>query len=88
MISSISHQYKEENLEFSVGDKVLIQSKILTNGKEYEKCRVATSKSKTTKICKMDNLKIHTHPKTKKILICNQDNEIIHVGGKGFRYDL
>ena len=88
LILSISHQYKEENLEFVVGDKVLIQSKMLTNGEEYERCNVAISKNKTTKTCKTDNLRIHIHPKTKKILICNKDNEIIHIGGEGFRYDL
>lgn len=88
LVLSISHQYKEEDLEFVVGDKVLIQSKMLTNGEEYKRCKVAISKSKSIKPCKTDNLKIHIHPKTKKILICNKDNEIIHIGGKGFRYDL
>lgn len=88
LISDIPHQYKEEVLEFAVGDKVLVQSKMLTNGEEYEKCKVAISKSKTTKTCKIDNLKIHIHPKTKKVLVCNRDNEVIHLGGEGFRYDL
>lgn len=88
LISNISYKYQEENLEFTVGEKVFIKSKMLTNGRKYKNCKVAISKNNSIKQHKAKDLKIYIHPKTKKLLICNEHNEIIHVGGDGFRYEV